>query len=248
VSLPPLREDGLPTLPTGEPVLHRWFVIAMLLLVPVALGVTVWAAMAVFGRTELPAAERRLPGDAQVTVDRGAAQLSPTDEVEQGPDCFQGGQIIGDDGSRAADRVAMRGTCRLLAGGGYDEAVEGLRAWARSDGRVRIATFERSGVDSSARLEDDRLVIELNAVFQFEDATAAAPALIHQLVLLAAPDFPGAPITAEREVRALEAQGRACDALRAELRPRGCDDVEELLAADDPVADLVAVGWPRQDG
>jgi predicted RNA polymerase sigma factor len=35
-SQPPLRDDGLPTLPTGEPVLHRWFVVALLLLAPVA--------------------------------------------------------------------------------------------------------------------------------------------------------------------------------------------------------------------
>jgi len=41
--LPPLRGDGLPTLPTGEPVLARWFVIVMLLLAPVAIAVTVIA-------------------------------------------------------------------------------------------------------------------------------------------------------------------------------------------------------------
>ncbi|GGI05577.1 hypothetical protein [Egicoccus halophilus] len=244
-SLPPLRDDGLPTLPTGEPVLHRWFVIAMLLLVPIAIGVTIWAASTTFGREELSAAERRPPGGAEVTVERGDAQLSPTDEVEQGPACFQGGQIIGDAGSRAAARVAMQGACALLAGGGYEPALDGLRAWARSDGRVRIAVFELSGVESSARLEGDRLVIELNAIFQFEDATAAAPALIHQLVLLGTPGFPGEPIPAARELEAARLQQQACGELPEELRPRGCDDVDELLAAPDPLAELVEAGWPR---
>ncbi|MFA9432642.1 hypothetical protein [Egicoccus sp. AB-alg2] len=243
--LPPLRDDGLPTLPTGEPVLHRWFVIAMLVLVPIALGVSIWAATATFGRAELTPAERRPPGGPEVTIERGAAQLSPTDELEQGPACFQGGQIIGDSGSRAAARRAMQGACDLIAGGGYDEALAGLRKWARTDGRVRIAAFELSGVESSARLEDGRLVIELNAAFQFEDATAAAPAVIHQLALLAAPDFPGAPIPGEQELRAAQLQRQACGELPPRLRPRGCDDVEELLAADDPLQDLLDAGWPR---
>lgn len=243
--LPPLRDDGKPTLPTGEPVLHRWFVLAMLLLVPAAVGVTIWAASATFGRDTLTAAERRPPGGAEVTIERGQAQLSPTADVEQGPACFQGGQISGDDGSRAAARVAMQGACELIAGGGYDLAVDGLRAWARSNGRVRIAAFEMSGVESSARLEDDRLVIELNAAFQFEDATAAAPALLHQLVLLGTPGFPGEPIPAERELEAARLQQRACGDIPDDLRTRGCADVEELLAADDPLGDLVDAGWPR---
>ncbi|MFA9446369.1 hypothetical protein [Egicoccus sp. AB-alg6-2] len=243
--LPPLAGDGLPTLPTGEPVLHRWFVLAMLLLVPVAIGVTIWAATATIGREELTAAERRPPGGTEVTIERGQAQFSPTDELEQGPACFQGGQIIGDEGSRAAARRAMQGACAMIAGGGYDEAVDGLRAWARSDGWVRIAAFEFSGVESSARLEDGRLVIELNAIFQFEDATAAAPALLHQLVLLGTPGFPGAPIPAERELQAARLQQRACAELPGDLRPRGCLDVDELLAAPDPLQELVDAGWPR---
>lgn len=69
-SLPPLRDDGLPTLPTGEPVLARWFVIAMLLLVPVGIAVGVWAVMSI-QREPLPPAERRPPGGPEVTIDRG---------------------------------------------------------------------------------------------------------------------------------------------------------------------------------
>lgn len=243
--LPPLRNDGKPSLPTGEPVLHRWFVLAMLVLVPLAIGVTIWAASATFGRDQLTAAERRPPGGPEVTIARGEAQLSPSDEVEPGPACFQGGQIIGDEGSRAAARRAIQVACALIADGGYDAAVDGLRTWARSDGRVRVAAFEMSGVEASARREDGRVVIELNAAFQFEDAAAAAPALLHQLVLLGTPDFPGAPIPAERELQAAELQLRACGELPGDLRPRGCNDAEELLAAEDPLQDLVDAGWPR---
>ena len=54
-SLPPLREDGLPTLPTGEPVLHRWFVILLLVLAPIALAVTAWALLSIGGEPISPA-------------------------------------------------------------------------------------------------------------------------------------------------------------------------------------------------
>ena len=86
--LPPLRDDGLPTLPTGEPVLARWFVLVMLLLVPVALAVTVVAWQAT--DREPPAAiERRAVGTATVTHDRGEAVFPATDTTVAGPSCAE---------------------------------------------------------------------------------------------------------------------------------------------------------------
>lgn len=237
--------DGLPSLPTGEPVLARWFVVLMLVLVPVAIGVTVWALTAI-PRDELTAAERRPPGDAVVTIDRGEAQLGQTTEVEPGPSCGQNLQLIGDDGTRAASRRAMAATCDLLRSGDFPQASEGLRRWIRADGILRIATFQLSGVESSARHEDDRIVVELNAKFQFDDAALAAPALIHQLRLLAAPGWPGAPLTAADELAAAQDQHLACERLpRGATPPRGCTDVAELLAEPDPLASLIAAGWPE---
>jgi hypothetical protein len=245
-ALPPLEGDGLPTLATGEPVLHRWFVLLMIPLVVAAVGVSVWAAMSI-SREPLPAAERRPPGGPTVTIERGAAELGTSREVESGPGCAQAIRIVGDSGGRAAGRRALVGACALLETGAFPEAERGLRAWSVGNGQLRMGAFELTGVESSTRLEDDRLVMELNAKFQFEDATRAGPAVLHQLVLLADPGFPGATITAERELLGAQVQHAACErATWPEQPPRGCLDVAELLAEPDPLAALEAAGFPRQ--
>jgi hypothetical protein len=66
------------------------------------------------------------------------------------------------------------------------------------------------------------------------------------LVLIADPDWPGEPIGAERELRAAEIQAQACDDLDLDPRQvRGCLDVQELLAEDDPLQLLVDAGFPE---
>lgn len=244
-ALPPLRDSGRPTLPTGEPVLHRWFVIAMLVLVPIALGVSIWAATFVFGRDVIEPADRRPPGDAVATIDRGDAELGTITETELGPSCAASIRIVGDPVARRQASRAMGAACSLLRRGGFGDATSGLQEWAANQGRLRFAVFERSGVESSLRRDDDgRLTLELNASFQFEDATRAAPAIIHQLTLLADRAFPGAPITAERALLGAEAQASACERLvLSEEPPRGCLDVAELLDDPDPIGALRAAGY-----
>lgn len=248
--LPPLRDSGRPTLPTGEPVLHRWFVIAMLVLVPVALGVSVWAATFVFDRDVIEPADRRPPGDATVTIDRGDAELGTITDSAPGPSCAASVRVVGDPAAQQQASRALGAMCSLLRRGGFDAAGSGLQEWAANQGRLRFAVFERSGVESSLRRDEDgRLTLELNASFQFEDATRAAPAIVHQLTLLADRGFPGAPVTAERALIGAEAQALACDRLVfSGDAPRGCRDVAELLDDPDPLGALVAAGYPASDG
>jgi hypothetical protein len=244
--LPPLKGDGLPILPTGEPVLPRWFVLAMLALAPVAIGVTVWAFLSIPTGEPLAPAERRPPGDAQVTIDRGDAQLGESTETEDGPSCTDGIEMIGDSGTRAAGRRALTALCNLLGIGDYPQARVGLREWIAADGQLRFATFELAGVESSARVEDERIVVELNPRFVFEDAARAAPTLLHQLVLIGGEEWPGAPVTAVTELAAVEAHADACSRLSFEGQPpRGCRDVEELLAEDDPLRAIEEAGFRR---
>ncbi|MEX1165149.1 MAG: hypothetical protein WEB03_16380 [Nitriliruptor sp.] len=248
--LPPLRDDGLPTLPTGEPVLHRWFVIAMLILVPIGIVVMIWAATFLAGRETIPPAERRPAGDEVTTVDRGDAVLGTVEDAEPGPSCTAAVSLIGDPGARAAGSRALGAACALLRSGQFPAAESGLREWTTTRGQLRFAVFELSGVESSLRATDDqRIVLELNAAFQFEDATRAAPAIIGQLTLLGEDDFPGTPISAEAALTAAEAQLAACDRLVfPEGDPRGCLDVEELLDEPDPLASLIAAGYRPGDG
>lgn len=240
---PPLKDDGLPTLPTGEPVLQRWFVVAMLVLAPVALAVTVWALLSI-DRDPVSAAQRRPAGGPEVTIDRGQAMLSDTRDAVPGPGCAQAIRIVGDAGSQAAAAGALAAACEVVDADRHPELRAGLVAWIAGGGQLRVATFELSGVESSTRVEDGRLVMELNAKFQFDDPARGAPAVLHQLVLLSDPAWPGAPVGVTTELTAARIQQQACRTLDlGEGPPRGCRDVEELLAADDPVADLLAVGF-----
>lgn len=241
--LPPLRSDGLPTLATGEPVLARWFVIVMLLLVPIALVVSLFAWRAT-EREPLGTIERRPIGGPTFTIDRGDAQFPEALDTEPGPDCAAAATLIGDDSARAAARRSLGATCQLVRDLDLPVAAAGLEAWLASDGLMRVGVFERSGIDASTRLEDGRLVLELNARFLFEDATRAAPALIHQFVLMGQPDWPGATVTADAELTAAHEQLVACArlVLPAGL-PRACTDAEELLALDDARAALIAAGF-----
>jgi hypothetical protein len=239
----PLRTDGLPTLPTGEPVLQRWFVLFALTMVPVAIAVVVWAFLSI-DRDELTAAERRPAGGPTVTIARGEAMLAETRDAEPGPGCAQAIRIIGDAGSRTSAAAALDGVCELIERGDFPEVREGLVTWIAGGGQLRVATFELAGVESSARLEEDRLIVELNARFQFEDPLRGAPAIAHQLVLLTDPAWPGAAVGVTTELAGAEAQRRACEVLEfGDPAPRGCRDAAELLEVADPVGDLLEVGF-----
>jgi hypothetical protein len=122
----------------------------------------------------------------------------------------------------------------LLASGEFEAAAAGLEEWVDRDGVLRVAVFERTGTESSARVEDGRVVVELSPRYQVEDATRAAPFLIHELVHLAG-DWPGEPVDVADELAATEATALACDRLAfRDQPPLGCVDAQTL--ADDPDA------------
>lgn len=237
--------DGLPALPDGEPLLHRWFVLAMFVLVPIGLVVIVVALLST-DRTPLPPAERRPPGTAEVTHDRGQAALSAFDDTVDGPGCAAGVEVVGAEGSQATGRRVLSAVCQLLERDEFAAAERGMAVWQRGDALLRLGVFERNGVESSARLEGGRLVIELGAKFEFEDAVRATPTLLHELVHIGSSSWPGAPVTAEDELVAITLQDTACRALRFDDdEPRACLDARELLATPDPLAALEAAGYRR---
>ena len=223
--------------------LARWFVLTMLALVPVTIAVTLWA-LSFAGRDVVPAAERRPAGGSEVTVARGEATLGSDPTTEPGPACASGLTLVGDDGARAALRRALGATCQLLGAADLPAASRGLEVATASGARLRFATFELSGVESSARVEDGGLVLELNARFAFEDATRAAPELVHQLALVAQDDWPGASLTVATALVAAREQALACSRLSLpQGEPRGCVDARGILAEEDPAAALAAAGY-----
>ena len=243
--------DGLPSLPDGEPLLQRWFVIPMLVLVVAAIGVTIWMFATLLAKDPITVAERRPPGSGTVTHDRGRAVLNDTRETEPGPGCASEIELFGDRGARDTVSAAMSATCQLLQSGQFPEAEAGLRTWADALGQLRVAVFELTGVESSARVEqmsdsdEERVVIELNPRFQFEAGFRAAPMLIHELTHLGQ-SWPGEAVTAEAELAAMQAQHRACERLAFDdEKPRGCLDAELLVSDPDAIQELVDAGYRR---
>ena len=244
--------DGLPSMPDGEPLLQRWFVIPMIVLVVAGIGVSIWMFSVLLAKEEIPLAERRPPGTAEVTHDRGQAVLNDTQDTEPGPGCAERVELFGDAGARGTVRAAMEAVCGLLATGDFPQAEQGLDVFVEAGGQVRVAIFELTGVESSARVETiadsdaQRLVIELNPRFQFEPGFRAAPMIIHELTHMAHA-WPGEPVDAEGELEAMAAQHRACQAITFGAEPpRGCLDAELLTDAPDAVEQLVDAGYrPR---
>ena len=230
--------DGLPSLPSGEPVLARWFVVVMILLVVAGFVVTAVAFLS-FGRERISPAERRPLGTSEVTHDRGAAVLNDPELASlvamDAPNCRDGIREFGDESGRATARVAMNATCQLIARDrvGFTAAATGLSFFTGQGGIVRVAIFERTGVDSSLRFEDGVPVLELNAKFQRETAVEAVPSVVHELTHLGTRGFPDGPVDLDEEVLATQAQLDACDRIPwTSEEPRSCLDARELLDGD----------------
>ncbi len=240
--------DGLASLPSGEPVLPRWFAIIMVILVPLGIAITAWAFLSIESEDISPAA-RRPPGTAEITHERGGAALNEIVDTEDGPGCTAGMTLVGDIGARAALRRALSTVCGLIARDelGLDLTAAGVDAAVREGIRVRMAVFELTGVDASSRVEDGTIVMELNAKFQFRDASSAAPILASELAHFAQ-GFPGRAVSAQSQLAALLEQRIACKNLtaRGDL-PRGCLDVEQLMLDPDPLAALIAAGFDDEE-
>lgn len=242
--------DGLPAEPDGTPLLARWFVLAMLLLSLVAVSMTVVALTrrAAPPAEAFPAAERRNPGTAEVTHERGQIVLAEDTSVSQPVTCAPQVRLVGDEGGRATLRRAFGVLCAQLDAddGSLAQVAEGLAILDDAGGIARIAQAAATGIDSSARIEDGVPVIELAPKFQFENARVGAPFLAHELFHLGSDDWPGAPVSAADEAAAMQVQLVVCDALRApeDALPRGCGDAAELLGGDDPVGALRDAGYP----
>jgi hypothetical protein len=241
--------DGLPQTPSGEPLLHRWFVLAMigLSVVALALSVLVFTSRTAPPDVELPPAARRTPGSPTVTHERGQIVLSETQDVEDGVACAPNVRLVGDEGGRATARRALGALCQQLSRGGeaFEPVAAGLDQLDRERGIIRVALGAATGVDSSARVEDGTLVVELAPKFQFDNATEAAPFLAHELAHIGGERWPGAAPDVADELAALEAQAVSCELLRlGDDAPRGCGDAAAVLDSPTAEDDLREAGYP----
>ena len=233
--------EGARTEELEEPLLPRWFVLLAIGMIPVALGVAVWAFI-VFGPEEVPVAERRPPDpDLRLTTDVGQYNIGETAAVPlQFADCqfFRGIHAGGSELDRERIQTAMTVLCDARP---PTAVVQSIATFARQRGVIRFAQFQATGVDSTLDLGADVPLILLNARFSREDTDALwiAPLVAHDTAYLELPAG-----RAESEVEARTRELAVCDLLLSETRPsRACDDAAAVLDLLDPVRALQAAGF-----
>lgn len=219
----------------GEQLLPRWFVILVVVAVPVAVAALV-AAFVVYDAAEVPVAERRPPPGDGLTHSVGELAVGTSAPVAHDPGCelVEGMRIAGEE----RDRTVLSAGLDALCHADLDEATaERVAAFAEDGGVVRFAVFEATGVDSAAEVDGERILV--NARFSQTYPGWIAPLVAHDVTLREL-----GPARAEAALRARRVEHAACTALFSDTRPsRGCDDAAELLALDDPLAALRAAGY-----
>ena len=220
-----------------EQLLPRWFVILVLVMIPVAIAAVI-AAFVVFRPVEVPVAERRPPpaGDLTNAVGEFIVGDSPPQPYEDACPTLRGVQLAGTEQDREPLRLALAALCEVSLPG---EVNQRLARFAQAGGVVRFAAFEQTGVDSTAQMDAAPPRILVNAKLQRTDPLWIAPVIAHDVTFLDAD-----PATAAAALEARRVEALVCDGVLGDRRQsRGCDDAHALLAAPDPIAALEAAGF-----
>lgn len=226
-----------PTSELGDQVLPRWFVLTAIAAVIAAIVVGV-AAFVLPSRSTVAEAARRPPPSAAWTTAVGAVEAgdSPSDPYDAACAPLEGVRLAGTAGDQAQLRRGLAALCNTP----LPTAVrDGLEAFAGAGGVVRFATFDATGVDSTASRRGDRPTILVNARFQRTDPRWIAPLVAHDVVIRA-----GDPTTATTALAARRAELDVCASLLdAEAFSRACADAAAVVSADDPLAALRDAGY-----
>jgi len=226
-----------PTSELGDQLLPRWFVLAAIAAVVAAVAVAV-AAFVLAGRATLPVEARRPPPSATYTTAVGDVQAGASSATPYDAPCptLDGVRLAGSEGDRAQLRRGLAALCNTPLPG---DARADLRAFAEAGGTVRFATFEVTGVDSTATRGDDAPEVLINTRFQRTDASWIAPLVVHDATLRRRD-----PATAEAALAARRAEAAVCDRLTgADTDSRACADAAAVTALDDPLVALRGAGF-----
>lgn len=225
-----------PTSELGDPVLPRWFMLTAIASVVIAV-IVLFAAFALPRRAAVPVEARRPPPSDMYTTAVGEVQtgITPPQAYDAPCSLIRGIQIAGTTPDRTQLRQGLAGLCNIdLA----DDVAGDIRAFAGQAGTVRFATFEATGVDSTAS-RNIPATIFINARFERTDPLWIAPLVVHDVVLRRS-----GRASAEGALLARGAELATCDGLLgAAARSRGCGDAAAVLDLDDPLAALREVGF-----
>lgn len=225
-----------PTSELGDQVLPRWFVLTAIVSVVIAV-VVLFAAFALPRRNAVPVEARRPAASEMYTTAVGEVQtgITPPEVYDAPCSLIRGIQIAGTSADRAQLRQGLAGLCNIEL---PDDIAGDIRAFAEQGGIVRFATFEATGVDSTAS-RDRPATIFINARFQRTNPLWIAPLVVHDAVVRRS-----GRASAGGALLARRAELMTCDRLLGEGdRSRGCEDAAAVLALDDPLAALRDAGF-----
>ena len=228
---------GAPTSELGDQVLPRWFVLTAIAAVVVAIAVAA-AAFLLPRRATLPAAARRPPPSAAYTTAVGDVDVGGSAATVHDAACplLDGVRLAGAEGDRAQLRRGLAALCNTHL---PDAMRNDVRVFAEAGGTVRFATFEATGVDSTATRGGGTPQILINTRFQRTDASWIAPLLVHDATLRRRD-----AATAQAALAARRAEALACGRLLgADTDSRGCADAHAVTGLDDPLVALRAAGF-----
>ncbi len=221
--------EGLPVDELDEPLLPRWFVLTLLVSVPVALVLFVVAFFGL-GRGEVAPPERRPPPAGTLSADVGEVTAGEREPVAHDGACPEASRfaLAGAEADRATLADALDALCPLEVA---TPALDDLAGSGRTT--VRFAGFEAAGVEVAS----DDAVVMLNARLAERPAAELAPLLAYEARLVTADRLDARAVV---DARSLEAA--VCDELLAEPT-RGCEDARAILGLDDPITTLREVGF-----
>ncbi len=226
-----------PTGELGDQVLPRWFVLTAIGAVVAAVVVAV-IAFRPPGRASVPVEARRPPASSEYTTAVGGLEVGGSGPVAYDAACglLDGLRLAGADGDRAQLQRGLAVLCDVAL---PVAVASDVRAFAADGGVVRFATFEATGVDSTASRTDADPTIFVNTRFQRTPAAWIAPLIAHDATLLQRD-----PTTAAAAIAARRAEAEVCDRLQAaDDQSRACADARAVLSLDDPAAALRAAGF-----
>jgi hypothetical protein len=228
---------GAPTGELGDQVLPRWFVLTAIGAVVAATIVAV-VAFGAPGPSPVPVQARRPPPSSTQTtavgqIEAGAATATP---YEAPCGLLDGLRLAGTPGDRAQLRRGLAALCNIAL---PPEVARDLRALADDGTALRFATFEATGVDSTASLDTAAPAVFVNARFQRTNPLWIAPLVVHDATLLQ-----GDPATARDALAGRRAEAAVCDLLLPDDdQSRACTDARTILALDDPLSALRDAGF-----
>ena len=226
-----------PTSELGDQVLPRWFVLTAIAAVVAAIVVAV-AAFVAAGPATVPVEARRPRPSATYTTAVGDVEWGGSTAMPYDAPCptLDGVRVAGAEADRAQLRRGLAVLCNATL---PDDTLADVRTFAEAGGTVRFATFEATGVDSTATRREDPPEILVNTRFQRTDASWIAPLIVHDATLL-----PRDPATAEAALAARRAEATVCERLLgAGTDSRACADAAAITALDDPLSALREAGF-----